>query len=420
MGACPTDISVSGALDLILAAAQPLPTQRLELAEAVGHVLAEDILADSDYPPFDRARMDGFAVRTQDVPHAPAELVIVEEILAGRMPQHALDAGQASRTNTGAPMPAGADAVVPIEQTIVSEDSRRVTILEAPRVNQHTEKRGSIQSEGRRVMRARTCVGAAQVAVVATAGATTVEVFRRPTVSVLVTGSELIAPHHRPAGPQIRDTNGISLQALCEAAGCTVQCREHVIDEPQPLLEAIRRGLSGDLLILSGGVSAGQMDLVPGLLAEAGVKPVFQKVRVRPGRPVQYGRAENGAHVFALPGNPVSCLVCFWLFVRPLIQRLSGFEHCLPSTLTARSTGFMPAAGDRESYWPARARSRVGGSVWADPLPWRGSGDPFPFGEANALIRQEPHGRDVRRGETITILPLELLLSSPHAGDSGP
>lgn len=419
MCSCPTNVSVSEALDLILAQAEPLGTEPRSLPDAVGYWLAQDILADSDYPPFDRAQMDGFAVRADDVPHAPVELAIVEEVVAGRSPEHRIHRAQASRVNTGAPLPDGADTVVPIEQTIVDEDSRRVTILEAPRQNQHTEKRGSIQSAGRRVMSARSLLSPAQVAVAAAAGAATVEVYRHPTVSILVTGTELVGHEQRPEGPEIRDTNGISLQALAQEVACRVQNREHVADEPQAILDAIRRGLSSDVLLLSGGISVGQLDLVPGLLHQAGVTPVFQKVRVRPGRPMQYGRGPDGTHVLALPGNPVSCFVCFWLFVRPLLLRLSGVESCLPATLTGRSTGTVPAPGDRESYWPARARSRYGGSVWADPLPWQGSGDPFPFGRANALIRLEAYGREVKRGESITLLPLALLPTSLNPSDSG-
>lgn len=420
MPTCPQNVSVDDALDLVLHGADPLPAQRRPLAEAAGCRLAQDIRIDIDFPPFDRARMDGFAVRAADVEHAPVELSIIEELHAGRMPQRELHAGQTSRINTGAPLPHGADTVVPIEQTIIDDHARTVTILEAPRINQHTEKRACIQTAGRVVLRARTRLGPMPLAVAATAGAAEVDVHRAPNVRIIVTGDELVPFDRRPERAEIRESNGLCLHAMACCDGCCITGRVQAADNHADLTEAFRAGLDADVLLLSGGASMGQLDLVPRIMSEAGVEPAFDKVKVKPGRPLRYGRGPNGTHVFALPGNPVSCFVCYWLFVRPLLLRLGGEEFCEPATLTARSTGNVPAATARETYWPAYARSRIGGSVWADPLPWQGSSDPFPFAKANALIRQEPHARDVRRGEALTILPLALLsaFQSPDDSDS--
>lgn len=419
MSACANFVTVNEALDLVLEGATPLSADRRPLADALGLRLAEDIRIDSDFPPFDRARMDGFAVRAADVPHAPVELRVIEEIAAGQVPQMFVGAGEASRINTGAPMPEGADTVVPIEQTIVDDETKTVTILEAPRPNQHNEKRGLIQTKGRRVLSAGTRLGPMQLSIAATAGARDVSVHRRPTVRVVVTGNELVAPDKKLEGAQIRESNGIALASLAAEAGCDVQPPVHASDEKSSLATAITAAMSADVLIVSGGVSMGQLDLVPAVLEELGAKPVFQKVRVKPGRPLLFSRGPNDTYIFALPGNPVSCFVCFWLFVRPLLARLQGQATCRLDTVTARCTGSLAATGDRESFWPAVARSRIGGSIWADPLPWHGSGDPFPFAKANALIRQEALGRDIRKGETMTILPLELLPTSLSPGDSG-
>lgn len=420
MPSCPQNVTVADALELVLRIAEPLPTERRALADAAGCRLAQDVRIDTDFPPFDRARMDGFAVRAADVKHAPVELSILEDVHAGCLPQQEVHAGQTSRINTGAPMPRGADTVVPIEQTIIDDATRTVTILEAPRVNQCTEKRACIQTSGRAVLRARTRLTPMALAIAATAGAAEVDVYRSPRVRIIVTGDELVPFDKKPEGAQIRESNGICLHAMTCAEACCVAGRVQVADKHKDLTDAFQDGLDADLLLLSGGASMGQLDLVPRIMAEAGVEMAFDKVKVKPGRPLRYGRSSNGTHVFALPGNPVSCFVCFWLFVRPLLRRLCGDEFCEPATVTARSTGNVPHTQARETYWPAYARSRIGGSVWADPLAWTGSSDPFPFAQANALIRQEPHARDVRRGEALTILPLDIIpaFRSPDDSDS--
>jgi molybdopterin molybdotransferase len=420
MPSCPQNVSVADAQELILGRAESLPAERRALADAAGFRLAQDIRIDTDFPPFDRARMDGFAIRAADVKHAPVELAIVEELHAGRMPTHELRAGQASRINTGAPLPPGADTIVPIEQTLIDDETRTVTILEAPRVNQHTEKRACIQTAGRKVLRARTRLDPMTLAIAATAGAAEVQVYRAPRVRIIVTGDELVSFDRRPQGAQIRESNGLCLHALTCCEGCSIVGRVQVADQHAELTEAFRAALDADVLLLSGGASMGQLDLVPRIMSEGDIESVFDKVKVKPGRPIRYGRAPTGTHVFALPGNPVSCFVCFWLFVRPLLQRLAGQDACEPAVVSARSTGNVAATQARETYSPGYARSRIGGSVWVDPLAWQGSSDPFPFAQANALIRQEPHARDVRRGEALTILPLELIPAyrSPDDSDS--
>ncbi len=384
-------VTVSAAQHLVLQQAQPLPPAPIPLnTAALGLIVAEDIASDLDLPPFDKALMDGYAVRTMDLANGPAVLTVVEEITAGQTPRLTIGPGQATRVMTGAPVPAGTDAVVMVERTRMLEDGR-VQIEEAapPRPGQNILPRG-------REMRCREIVLAAgarlrpqEVGLLASVGRTTVQVYPAPVVAVLVTGDELVEPNLTPGPGQIRNSNGPMLLAQVRRGGGVPRWLGIARDRLDYLRPLVAEGLRADVLVLSGGVSAGKLDLVPGILTELGVEAHFHKVEIKPGKPVLFGTRPNvfgpPTLVFGLPGNPVSALVCFELFVRPAIQRLRGEINPGPRMVQAVLEEDFAYRTDRPTYHPAMLQASEAG-YRVRPVPWFGSADLRGLAAANAFV----------------------------------
>ena len=313
----PQPIPIDEARERVLAAAAPLPPKRVPLDEALGRVLAEDAVAEEDLPPFDSSAMDGYAVGDPEA----GELPVRGEARAGHPFARPLEAGDAIAISTGAAVPAGAAAVVPVERT--SEDGGRVTFERvAPGAN--IRRSGEDVRAGRRVIAAGTDLGPAELAMLASLGLPEVPCGGVPRVAVLVTGDELVAPGEPLLPGQIRDSNAYALAAQASRAGARVTMRSGVADDPAATRAALSAALdAADVVCVSGGVSVGRHDHVKDALAELGVEERFWGVRLKPGKPTWFG--ERGEKlVFGLPGNPVSAMVTFHLFARPALRRLAG------------------------------------------------------------------------------------------------
>jgi molybdopterin molybdotransferase len=377
-------LTVSAAQTLILQHARPLPPETVPLTAALGRVLAEAVASDLDVPPFDKALMDGYAVRAQDLPTGVGSLRVVEEITAGQTPSRSLGAGQASRVMTGAPLPPGADAVIVIERTRLADADTVCVEDRPPRPEQNVLRQGREMRRGETVLAAGTVLRPQEFGLLATVGRTAVQVVATPRVAVLTTGDEVVEAAVTPGPGQIRNSNGPMLVAQTALAGGTPRYLGIARDRLDSLRPLVAEGLRADVLILSGGVSAGKLDLVPDVLREAGVEAHLHKVEMKPGKPVFFGKRPPTL-VFGLPGNPVSALVCFELFVAPAVRRLRGHADPGPHFVTAVLAEDFSYRTDRPTYHPARLEAADGG--WrVRPVPWFGSSDLRGLGAANALI----------------------------------
>ncbi|HEY2252622.1 MAG TPA: molybdopterin molybdotransferase MoeA, partial [Planctomycetaceae bacterium] len=289
-------LTVLEAIAEILAHVTPLPVARVPLADAMGLVLAEEAVCDLDSPPFDKALMDGFAVRTADLVDGRGTLHVIEEIMAGQVAQRSVASGQAIRIMTGAPLPQGADAVVPVEHTRQEQSGspRDEVVIDSASIapGKNIFKRGESTRRGDRVVPAGRQLRAQEIGALAELGKAEIAVFSRPRVAVLATGDELVPVGSVPGPGQIRNSNEVMLTAQLRQMGAVPHPLGVARDERGDLREKISQGLAFDILLLSGGVSAGKLDLVPSVLAETGVRQVFHKVRVKPGQPVWFGVLE--------------------------------------------------------------------------------------------------------------------------------
>lgn len=387
-------LSVAEATQLVIKECRPLPPAQAPLASALGCRLAEDVASDCDMPPFDKSMMDGYAVRAADL---PGELAVIEEISAGRIPTRRVERGQSSRIMTGAPMPEGADAVVMIERTESLDGGKRVRIADVATAGQHVALRASDLRNGERVLTVGHKLGPAEIGLLATVGRSDVLVISSSEVRVLSTGDELVEPGTSLLPGQIRNSNGPMLTAQAATAGARVQYLGIARDDPDQLRERIQAGLQASVLVLSGGVSAGKLDLVPGILTSLGVEARFHKIAMKPGKPVFFGvQPATPTLVFGLPGNPVSAFVGFELFVRPAIRALQGEPSPAPHFEPLPLAGDFAFATDRPTYHPALVSD---GRV--QPVQWRGSPDLRALTLANALCLLPAGDVRHRAGELI-------------------
>jgi molybdopterin molybdotransferase len=399
-------LAVAEAQAVVLEHARPLPPEVVPLTPAaVGLVLAEDVVSDLDMPPYDKALMDGFAVRAADLPEGRAVLRVVEEVTAGQTPRRPVGPGEATRIMTGAPLPPGADAVVMVERTRPADDHRVAIEDRPPAPGQNVLPRGREMRRGDTVLAAGTVLRPQELGVLATVGRTGARVVPAPAVAVLATGDELVEAEAMPGPGQIRNSNGPMLAAQVSRAGGVPRPLGIARDRPDHLRALVAEGLRSPVLILSGGVSAGKLDLVPGVLQELGVTAHFHKVEMKPGKPVFFG--SRGDHlVFGLPGNPVSSLVCFELFVRPALRRLGGHADAGPRLLRAALAEDFAYRTDRPTYHPARLEAGERG--WeVRAVPWFGSPDLRGLTRANAFVLF-PAGDHVHRaGQVFGVLSTE-------------
>jgi molybdopterin molybdotransferase len=357
-------ISVAEARERVLAAARPLPAEDVPLAEALGRVLAEEVTSPHDIPPFDASAMDGYAV----VAGPAGELAIVGESRAGRPAERTLSAGEAIAISTGAVVPAGADAVVPVER--VSARDGRVEVPDTT-AGANVRRAGEDVRGGEPVLRPGSELGPAELAVLASVGREHVSCGARPRVAVLVTGDELVPPG-APLGPgQIRDSNATALAAQATRAGAHVELAEHVRDEREATIDALRRALAAaDVVCVSGGVSVGEHDHVKAALAALGAEERFWGIALKPGKPTWFGTAGE-ALAFGLPGNPVSAMVTFHLLARPALRALAGAD---PSDVRIQATLDAPVRLSAAREQAIRCRLAARDDGWhVEPTKAQGS-----------------------------------------------
>ncbi|MGA9997913.1 MAG: gephyrin-like molybdotransferase Glp [Pyrinomonadaceae bacterium] len=399
-------ISVTEAIRVVKEQTRALAFEEVALADAMGRVLAEDVVADSDLPPFDRAQMDGYALRATDVANAPVRLRVAGESAAGKGWHEEMRAGEAVRIMTGAPVPAGADSVQQVEVTNESDDGASVEIQKASERGQFIVPRASEIKRGETVLHAGEMVNAAMMAALAAFGYAKVRVGARPRVGVLATGSELVAVEHQPGRDQIRDSNSFSLGAYAALAGATVERLQLAGDDPELLKRLIEEAAArSDALILSGGVSMGVYDFTKTALRALDAEIFFERVSLRPGKPTVFARLGETL-IFGLPGNPVSVSVTFNLFARTALLAMQGARDVTLQEERAVLSRSVKGSIERESFLPARLQTNEDGVLIAEPLKWGGSSDFVAFTRATALINVHAGVRSLEADTKVRVLRL--------------
>jgi molybdopterin molybdotransferase len=389
-------------------------SEAVELLAASGRVLAEQIVADRDLPPFPRSTRDGYAVRSADLSQLPATLDVIAEIKAGekleRIPS-VISRGQTAAIMTGAPVPAGADAVVMVEYT--SQRERSVEITRAVLPGENVVLAGAEANAGGVLIPAGTRLSDAAIALAASVGKSNLQVYKHPRVAVLTTGDEIVDIDAKPGPTQIRNSNSYSLAVQIAQAGGDPVLLPIAPDEPQALRRLMEQGLQSDLLLLTGGVSMGRYDLVEQVLSEMKAEFFFTGAKIQPGRPVVFGKCAAGAaasgaqkatYFFGLPGNPVSTMVTFELFARPMLEALAGMSPRKLIFAHARLKSEIRVKPGLKRFLPAILSGEFEQSE-VELVRWQGSGDVAATARANCYIVIAPDRDRVSPGEFVPILP---------------
>ena len=398
-------LSVAQALEQVLAHASPLPPVEAPLTEAAGRVLAFDLKALRTQPPADVSAMDGYAVRGADVATAPVRLKVIGEVRAGQPYAAKVGAGQAARIFTGGFVPDGADTVV--IQEVTTRDGDQVDVQKPTSKGRNVRPKGLDFRSGEVLLEQGHRLTARDLALAAGMNHPLVPVYRRPRMALFATGDELVPPGREPGPGQIVYSNGFSLAALAREEGAEVTDLGVVHDTLQATITAIRdaRELPADILVTTGGASVGEYDLVQQGFAKEGMDLSFWKVAMRPGRPLMHGRL-GAMHVLGLPGNPVSSYVCAFLFLVPLIRRMSGRTDLALPTESA-VLGIDTAENDeRADYLRATLKAGAGGLV-ATPFPVQDSSMMAPLAKADCLLIREPHAPAAKAGSPCTLVRLD-------------
>jgi len=388
---------------------------RLPLLQCEGRILAGDLTAGLDLPPFSRATMDGFAVRSEDLAGEAASrglLRVAGESAAGRPSPVPVGTGEAVRIFTGAQIPTGADAVVMVERT--EETDEGVRVLDVPHPGQNIAARGENLKSTELALPAGTWLTPGQIGLLAGLGRAELDVLPVPRVAILSTGSELAPPGTALGSGMIHESNGSMLAALIRQGGGEPVLLGQVNDDPELILERSRAGLECDLLLLSGGSSVGDYDFTPRVLAGLGVEIHFDRVALKPGKPTIFGTGparpphthRPACSVFGLPGNPISAFVVFHLLVRPALARRAGHERCGPCVLAAELTGEVPRNASRDQVLPAVLRAEDG-LLKVSFAGWRGSGDLTCLNGVNALLFVPRGASGLAEGDAARVLLLE-------------
>ncbi len=398
-------ISVDTAIKIVADAVETLPARTVTFESSLGFCLAQDVQSDIDMPPFDRSAMDGYAVIAEDTAPAPAELTVIEDIAAGHMPTKGVSRGQASKIMTGAAVPEGADAVVKFEETEDLSENNRVKILRPVDRGRNISKRGEDMQAGQTVLRKGMPIRPQEIGILATVGKSSVGVFSAPTIGIISTGDELVDAVCKPSIGQIRNSNGYSLAAQARRLKTEVEILDIVKDTKEEISSIMRRGLKKDILILSGGVSMGEYDLVGDVMKDLNTQIYFEKVALRPGKPVIFGR-KNKTFIFALPGNPVASFVTFELFIYPAIRKMMGFADIHRTTIKASLEMEILVKRKRREYRPAFLRMH--NNAWlVSPVEWHGSSDLLAITRANCLLIVREDAEKLALGQLVDVVLLD-------------
>ena len=402
-------LTVAEAFEQLLATIAPFDVTEMPLHDGLGLCLGRDVHSASDLPPFDKSLMDGYAIHAVDLAAGQSTFRVIEVITAGQIPRKTVGIGEAAQIMTGAPLPEGADTVIKVEQTRRVGETVEIASTPVP-PGTNVILRGTSARTGESVLRSGSVLNGARIGALAEMGYANVPVRRRPHAAVLATGNELVPIEAIPGPGQIRNSNASMLVAQIEAAGGMAVTLGIARDERDDLRAKIRQGLNSDLLILSGGVSAGTLDLVPSVLSELGVREVFHKVEMKPGKPVWFGEwvrrerqdctIQTSCAVFGLPGNPVSSLVCCELFVRTAIRRMMGIEPATPQSILARLEHEHSTRAAVPTYHPAKLTWTAEG-LMVSLVTWHGSSDLCGTAAANGMAYLPKEARHYQIGDRL-------------------
>jgi molybdopterin molybdotransferase len=367
-------IDYNKALQLVLKEAGEIKIITKNILDATGYSIAEDISADRDYPPFNRVMMDGYAVIADDLnSRNNRELKQIDIVYAGENKNITVTPGCCIKVMTGAPLPDGADAVVKVENTTSSKNIIRfsnVKILSG----QFIARQGTDSKKGNILVVKGNICNASILKILAAVGKEKIKVFSRPRISIIITGNEIIPISEKPKPAEIRDSNSYSIRSFLHEYNINPQYLKLVDDDRAKLTRAVLKGMRSDILILSGGVSMGDHDYIPEILTDCGVRRIFHKVKIKPGKPIWFGRARDGPAVFGLPGNPLSCLVTYKMLIEPYLRRCMCMRDIIPIFLPLIQN--RTKAGSRMVFFPCKISTdedkKISGII---PIEHNGSGD---------------------------------------------
>jgi len=400
-------IPMNEAVQIVMDSVSQLKPTTVPLLESLGHTLAKDVVSDINMPPFEKAMMDGYAVVGADVAEAskgsPVTLKVIEEIQAGTIPTRTVSSGTATRIMTGAPMPDGADTVVMVEDTESEGDS--VRIFEPTEPGRNRAHLGEDVREGQVVLSAPFLIRPPEIGILAAVGTTDVPVYRRPVVGIFATGNEIVEPDRRPTPGQIRNSNGYSMATQVVRAGGIPRYLGIAGDTVEDLRRMMQEGLdASDVLLLSGGVSAGIYDLVQGVMRDLGISVLFDRIKMKPGKPLTFGVCDSKL-VFGLPGNPVSTLVGLELLVRPALRKMQAMPDCHRPRVRAKLRASFTQNPGREQFVPAF--SEYANGAWTTRwVGHHGSADLFSISAANSLFVVDADCTTVDAGSDVDVVLL--------------
>lgn len=378
----------------------PLNTVEVDLDKAYGGVLAEGVISDIDIPPFDKSAMDGYAVHALDLRSVPVSLPVHKTIAAGSAVTGEAEGGSCVRIMTGAPVPRGFDAVVMFEET--EELEGKVRFVRGAHSGQNICRRGEDIEKGKRVLEQGSIIRGPEIAVLASVGRTSVRIFRKPLVSILSTGSEIVEPGQPLRYGMIRNSNGPMLRSLVASSGAEVTYLGIGADRDRELSSLVEQGLHGDMLLISGGVSMGDYDLIPDILRKTGADIKLHRVKIKPGKPLLLAK-RDACVIIGIPGNPVSNFTTFHLFIKPALHRMMGRSDNALHFMEGRADVSIHKTGERAQLMPSVYRV-VDGVFVVKPLKLNGSADIVGCAGCNCLLFLEEGDQRVAEGERVSIV----------------
>lgn len=387
-------IKLEKALNIVMNSAITLEEESVPLQEACGRVLYSDVSSDIDMPPFNKSAMDGYACRSEDIDRP---LKVIETIPAGYTPQKTVGDGECSKIMTGGIVPEGADCVVMVEHTEIKDD---LVIVNKKSSNRNICYKAEDIHKGDGVLQKGTLLTPAEIAVLSSVGCDPVPVSRKPVLGIIATGSELVEPSQKPQSAQIRNSNGYQLYSQVKQAGCKPVYLGIIGDSPEAIGSAIDQNISNvDILLLSGGVSMGEFDYVPGVLQEKGFKLLFQKVAIKPGKPTVFGKIDN-KFVFGMPGNPVSTFILFEMLVKPFCYKLMGADYSHTKVTAKLAETIKRKKSERLSFIPVVVNNN--GEI--NLIKYHGSAHIHALTKANGILSIPVGVNEIKAGENVQAL----------------